>query len=93
MAVFTMEKQYEVVEDVTSPTIEEVRARAIPGTLKARSMKYRHPRFKTKFSSPTYIVSFRHEGGFQSYCEDTMEALDAALRENFLFAANSPVSR
>jgi hypothetical protein len=88
---FIEEKQYEIVEDVASPTIEEVRARATPGTLHARSIKYRHPQYESKFSKPTYVVSFRHERGFTSYAEDTLAALDTALRDKFLLAANSPV--
>lgn len=89
MASFSMNKEFEVVEEITSETLERVRLLAVTDTFKARSVKYRHPRFKNRFSPPLYTVSFRcvdasFEGRLQTQAEDSMEALDRVLRETYL---------
>jgi hypothetical protein len=84
MATFTLDANYEVVEEITSETIEKIRLLALPGTLKSRSVKYRHPRFKNRFSPTNFMVSFRLDGMLQSQCESSMEALDRALTETYL---------
>lgn len=92
MATFTMAKEYEVREELDSPTLEAVRAIAAPGTFKAFSTKYRHPRYKTMFSSPSFCASFRFDGKACSEAEDSLEALEKTLSEYYLAPAVAPAN-
>ena len=89
MATFTMDQKYEVREELDSPTLQSVRALAAPGTFKAFSTKYRHPRYKTMFSSPSYCVSFRLDGKVYSEAEDSLEAPEKSLRDCYLEASGA----
>lgn len=84
MATFIMSKEYDVREDLDSPTLQAVRARAEEGTFKAYTHKLRHPRYKSKFSSPSFIASFRWDGKLCSESEDSLEALEKVLVEYYL---------
>lgn len=84
MATFILSKEYEVREDLDSPTLQAVRELADKGTFKAYTMKLRHPRYKTKFSSPSFYASFRLDGKQYSEAEDSLEALEKGLVEFYL---------
>ena len=92
MATFIMSSAYEVRETIDSSTLQALRQLADAGTLEAYSLKHRHPRFKTRFSTPSFIAWFKLNGQRMSEVEDSPEALDLEITKGYLqpAAADAP---
>jgi hypothetical protein len=75
-----MSSAYEVREKIDSSTLQAVRAIADSGAFEAYSLKYRHPRFKSRFSSPSFIAWFKLNGQRMSEVADSLDDLDQELQ-------------
>lgn len=82
-----MSSAYEVRENIDSSTLRAVRNLADEGTFQAFSLKYRHPRFKTRFSPPSFIAWFLLDDKRMSEVADSLENLDQELITGYLTPA------
>lgn len=87
MATFNTSPQYEVKQDIDSPVLQRIRELAEPGSFKAYSLCYRHPRFSSKFSSLHFYATFRFEGKQHGADGKSQAELDAELTQYYLTPA------
>lgn len=91
MASFSIAREHEVREPVESPTIVRLRSLADDGMVEAFSQKLRHPRFKTRFTTPHFYAWFRLGGKVYSEDASSLEALNAILEQDYL-TEDAPLS-
>jgi len=89
LATFNTSPEYEVKQDIDSPVLQRILALAEPGTFKAYSLCYRHPRFKSKLSPLHFYASFRFEGKRHGADGKTMGELEAELTQYYLTPASA----